>query len=289
MSSNKFNLLAINRGSKFVTGCIVPEDGYLFISSDLNSAEPTLLLNYSYDLTLKAVLYDYVGKKPKWENGILLSDNLYITTMSKTSLIKDKIKEIERQGYDFAELWINDNEKARHLLGSNYKYAKGLCLALIYGLGVNGVVRQLTDIGIPCTTQEAKNIYNAFWDSIPAARDFKNNIVDIVTKANKRGIPFLNPFGLPLPSGKPKDALNRLIQSSVSSFVRELEKILLPYKGCRLVAIIHDELIFEVQKDLVDKFKEHFYSCVAKINEKTGFPFPMRLGFNVGDNFYDIH
>jgi hypothetical protein len=285
----KLNLLSVNRRSKHVVGCMVPDKDYVFISSDLASGEPTFMLNYTDDATLKAILLEFRGKRPEWRDGLLLTDSLYISTMSRTSLIRDALKELERRGIDFAELYYKDSEEAKKALGNSYKIAKMLVLALLYGLGVSKLVIQARDNGLIITKEYAREIHTSFWDSIGKAKEFRDMLVILFTKANKEGRPFVSPFGLPIPTGKPHDAFNYCIQSSVSAYLRMLTQKVFPCNFCRLACIIHDEVVVECKRGYESEWKDRLFSANRELNDELGMRYPLQLGFQVGEDFYAIH
>ncbi len=318
----KLNLLGINRRSKHVVGCLKPEENSVFISSDISSGEPTLLLNYTNDATLKAILYDFRGKKPEWRGNLLLTDSLYITTMSKTDLIlkrldkimsksflnklKDRdevtlqtlaspsisdeeIELLEKADGCFEQLYFESGDTAKHLLGNEYRYAKAWSLAFIYGLQASGLVIQAKDAGYSYTKDYAKSMMDAFWDTIPAVREFRDQLIAMFTLANKRGKPFISPFGLPLPTGKPRIALNIIVQSSVSSYLRRLEQAVFPCGFAELVAMIHDEMVANVLRGREADWKPHLFGINTKLNKEVGMQYPIKLGFKIGDSFYAAH
>lgn len=282
----RLNLLSINRRSQHVCGSLKPRKGRVFISSDVSGVEPTFLLNFSNDSTLKAVLQDYVGKEPEWKDGILLSDSLYVTTMSKTQLLGPTLESLPSTWY---QLWLSNNEEAKKQLGKYYKLAKVAVLALLYGQTPSGVVKSFAAEGMLISIEEATTLHAQFWSSLPDAHKFMLSMQVMFTRAHKKKMPVMGPFGFPIPSGKPKDAANRIIQSSVSCFIRQLCAKVFPTPYAELTCIIHDELISEVLEDSVEEYKGHLFKALDETNAAFALTYPLRLGFNVGHNFYEIH
>ena len=282
----RINLLAIGRRSQHVCGCLKPRRGNVFISSDLSGAEPTFLLNFSDDLTLKSVLYDMVGKVPEWKDGVLLSDSLYVTTMSKTELLEPILKSLPPEWYSS---WVSDNDAAKKALGTAYKLAKTSVLAMLYGQTPFGIVRSFSAEGLIISEDDAKKLHHQFWSSLPQAYRFMLSMQTTFTRAHKQKRPVMGPFGFPIPSAKPADGMNRVIQSSVSSFMRLLGQRLFPNKFSELSCIIHDEMVCEVREDCVEDYREHLFRCLEETNKACELSFPLKLGFTVGKTFYDIH
>lgn len=262
----------------------------MFISMDISAGEPTILLNLCDDPTLRGVLFDYRGRRPEWENGLLMSDSLYVTLMSGTDVLGPLLRDMPQEWYD---AWVTDNEKAK---GWNaefkkaYKVAKIATLALIYGLSPAGLVRQFAENGLTLSLDDARKIYSQFWASIKYASKLKEKLVKEFEKAYKAKRALISPFMFPLPTGKPKDALNRNVQSSISSFLRFLWRRLFPnHLGVTMVCVVHDELVVECKKELVEDFKKFFYEKLSELNTELNLKYPMAMGFAVGETFYEIH
>lgn len=262
----------------------------MFISMDISAGEPTLLLNLCDDPTLRGVLFDYRGKRPEWVDGLLMTDSLYVTLMSGTEVLGPLLKALPDEWYD---LWVTDNERAKGWdkeFKKAYKVAKIATLALIYGLTPAGLIRQFEDNGLTLSVDDAKRIYAQFWASIKYASKLKEKLVKEFEKAFKAKRALMSPFAFPLPTGKPKDALNRNVQSGISSFLRFLWRDLFPNPlGVTMVCVVHDELVVECKRELVEDFKTFFYEKLDGLNKKLNLKYPMAMGFTVGETFYDIH
>jgi hypothetical protein len=296
------------RKSKFTTetvthydgmvGCVTVPSGFLlirhngqcFVTHNCTAGEPTILLNLCDDPTLKGVLFDYRGKRPEWQNGLLMTDSLYVTLMSGTEVLGPLLKTLPEEWYN---MWVTDNEKAKGWdkeFKRAYKIAKIATLALIYGLTPAGLVRQFAENGLTLSLDDAKRIYSQFWASIKYASKLKEKLVKDFEKAYKSKRALMSPFMFPLPTGKPKDALNRNVQSSISSFLRFLWRKLFPNAlGVTLVCVVHDELVVECRKDLVEEYRNLFYEKLAELNSELYLKYPMAMGFSEGKTFYDIH
>jgi hypothetical protein len=263
-----------------------PRKGRVFISSDCTAVEPSILLNLSDDKTLKAVLYDYVGKEPQWDGNILLSDSLYVTTMSKTDLLGPVLRSLPQSWYP---QWVADNDAAKKALGKSYKMSKTSVLGCLYGQTPPGIVKTFAGEGMIISLDEATKLHSQFWDSLPQAHRFMLEMQVMFTRAYKKKMPVMGPFGFPIPSGKSKDGMNRIIQSSVSSFLRLLCQRIFPTPLAELSCIIHDEIVCEVLEDRIEEYREHLFAALAKTNEACSLTYPIKLGFTIGKTFYEIH
>jgi hypothetical protein len=48
-------------------------------------------------------------------------------------------------------------------------------------------------------------------------------------------------------------------------------------------------LICEVPEDSVEEYRVHLYQALDEVNSAFALTYPLRLGFNVGHDFYEIH
>jgi len=291
----KYNLLAVNRGSPHCMKPIKPRDGRVLISADVVSAEPNILLNLSLDSTLYEILCNMKGKKPFWNReGLLITDSLYITLLSKTSLLNELLTD------QFIELYAKDSDAAKATIKKRYKLAKSLVLSGFYGATPGNPKKSIGWYGYlktnnyPIEFKECQRMWYAFWDSMPDVKALRDNLEAMAKEYAKTGKPLLNPLGFPIPSSSPRNALNYTIQSSVSSFIRKFlyemrRRGYIDIDECKLVAVIHDEVIVEVKEEYVDRYRKNMYETLEAVNLSIGFKFPMGLGFNIGRNFYDIH
>lgn len=282
---SKINILAMNRKSKLCMETLIPDDGHVFVASDCNAIEPTMLLNFCDDATLYKILFAMRGKEPYWDRGVLLTDSLYVTTMSNTPLLGPLL---EKLGDEWRALWAVDPDAAKKQLGPIYATSKMVVLALLYGLQKKSLARHLVESGVVMTDKEVSQIYEGFWDSLPEAKMLKDFLIHEFKAAHKKGQCFVSPMGFPLPTSKPSDALNYCVQSSVSSWLRKLNRKLFSDKRFFLNVIIHDELVVSVRKEDVNEYREWLELCRNETNEFFQLPYPVKLGFNVAEDFYGI-
>jgi hypothetical protein len=237
------------------------------------------------------------GKKPYWSsNGLPMTDSLYITTLSKSELLNKLLTN------KFIEEYYLDSEKAKgdKVFKKNYKIAKVTCLASLYGAtpgnpyknsGLYGIFK---NNGTEMPIKDIKNLWNAFWDSLPDVANFRDSVTNYFESCSSQGKPAINGFGFVIPSSDSHKAFNYTIQSSLSCWIREFlnrmeQKGGIDFKRGSLICVIHDEIICEVDEDFVDEYKRILYECEEEVNTKFKLKYPLKLGFNIGKNFYDIH
>jgi DNA polymerase-1 len=143
-----------------------------------------------------------------------------------------------------------------NLLGVNRKVAKTLNFGLLYGMGVAKFAKALN-----VSEYEAKQLKYSYFAQLPRIKQFQYKVQDV---AKSRGYIF-NRYGRHYRLKNPDLAyqlLNHLIQGTGADTVRhvmpKLSSLLRPTNS-RIVAQVHDELLFEFHKDdlhLVPKCKE---------------------------------
>jgi len=92
-------------------------------------------------------------------------------------------------------------------------------------------------------------------------------------------------------------AINAPIQGSASEIMRmamirvnnKLQEI--EESNCKMLLQIHDELIFEVQKDDVKKYSKIIQDEMSSVKDSDlhSFSIPLLVDINVGDNWGDLH
>lgn len=191
-------------------------------------------------------------------------------------------------------------------VGDGHKYCSAdrsihkNCLASLYGAtpgnpyknsGLYGIFK---NNGTEMPIKDIKNLWNAFWDSLPDVANFRDSVTNYFESCSSQGKPAMNGFGFVIPSSDSHKAFNYTIQSSLSCWIRELlnrmeQKGGIDFKRSSLICVIHDEIICEVDEDFVDEYKRVLYECEEEVNTKFKLKYPLKLGFNIGKNFYDIH
>jgi len=258
------------------------------------SAEPTLMLNFSNDPMLKFFLYDARGQPPRWQGDILLTDSMYITYASTTTLGKEVLAPllkatdwVEGETLTFAEAYMRDSDlikKRMDKMGNYYRIFKQLTLALFYGLGARGIVEQMAIAGKYIELEEAYAMHKAFWNLFKDLNRFQRALQKLYSE--RRFI--TNPLGFKLNTEQHK-VLNAYVQSTVSSIVSQLLYALDQVPWLTYIVTIHDEIIFSMAEDKVDKFVILRDSALEGLNEALAFQYPIKMGKAIGRDFYSAH
>jgi len=271
-----------------------PSEGCVFVSCDLCSAEPSIMLNISGDPMLHFFLYEAKGKAPHYENEVLLTDSMYVTYMSTTQLGKEILAKgmrkkdwVEGEVLTFAEAWMRDSDLIKKWLdreGNYYRVFKQLTLALFYGLGGKGIVAQMSAAGRFIDEKEGYAMHKAFWGLFKELNNKQKSL-----QSAFRASPFItNPLGFKLNTEEHK-VLNAYVQSTVSSFISIVLLSLDELDYVKYIMTYHDELIFEMPEGRIPDFIEARDGAAKSLNAQLGFKYPLSFGIAVGNNLYEAH
>ena len=262
------------------------DPGYVFVSSDFTSLEPSITAHFSQDPYYKYATYDGIGQRPYIDaNGVLMIDDIYLMTASKLPGLSGPILDYFSQSKN-CDQWIEDSEVCKEdpLVKPYRKQAKPACLGFNYGMGPKRFVNQCYDAGITITFGEAKAMYKNYWDLFKEIRKLTQQL-EVYIEKNKF---MINPFGYRLTT-EPYKGYNAFIQSSASGVVDVLSlKFFEQCTDALFIAFIHDEVIYAIPENKLKEAKAIQDRCVESLNSDLNFSVPMRLGFTVGKTFADL-
>lgn len=311
--SAKLNILAFSRRDKDLASCIQAHTGNILVGMDLTAGEPTVTAHYSKDPAYRFATLDGVGKAPYWDdNGTLMLDDIYLMVMSRSPLGAAKMKALWNQSWpagDFATQWVTKPKVIKSAVEDDRQLHKMICLALGYGLGADKMQRQVYEqFSKNLSIEQCKEFKRVYWQIFAELDSF----VKRCTHVAKRTGYIINDFGYRVtlnnsgvrPFDNTHKAFNYLIQSSVSGIMHVLIKLI--DEECRnegffigdlgndfsdsmrLITVIHDELVYEVNEDAIDRFETCKKQAVIRLNEYLNWSVPVRVGFSPGKTFYDI-
>ena len=303
----KINGLALCRGSARNMEPLLPEEGKVFVFTDLISAEPVIQCNLTGDETLIYQTFGGIGLKP-WvrEDGLLMIDDVYLSLSSINPVTSEKTLDIfynEKFSVNgkvlcWADAWVEDGGKdivkSHPILKKFRKFNKSVGLGLSYGLmgdtpkkgdTERGLRNNMAKQGYYMTSKQAWECYEKFWAMYPEIQKFRTNLEAL----SRKKVPIYNPFGFKI-NTKPKDAFNGVIQSSVSSIITLWEYLIEEKVGHKFeyVMCIHDEVGVECWEEDVDEVRGALVSELNAINDMLNWKFPLRTDPQVGRNFYEI-
>lgn len=172
------------------------------------------------------------------------------------------------------------------------KQAKAVNFGILYGISSYGLAE---DIGIP--VKEAKEFINKYFETYPGVKDYMDKEIDeakrngyVKTIMNrKRVIEELKSSNYMVRSMGERMALNTPVQGSASDILKkamveisdifEKENI-----KSKMLLQVHDELIFNVYNDEIDKVKDIVYNTMTKVFELK---VPLDVDIELGNNWYE--
>ena len=284
--AQKLNVQGLARRDKGLMSSLLPPPGYVFVSIDLSSGEPTVTGEFSKDKNYLYATVDGVGQPPEYRNGILMLDDIYLMTASVSPLARqevwDKFHKASFDGKSFAEMWVSDSDRVRSEFKHTRTMHKRLCLGLGYGMGPQKMVTSMYETGYSLDFKTAKQFQKVYWELFSGVRRFADKLSLEMESQGQ----IINPFGYRLTCA-PNKAYNYFCQSSVSGIMHVFgAKLFSAAPWARFVVLIHDEFIVAVPEDRVEEFKKIKDLATDSLNADLGWEVKIRTGFVPGDSLY---
>ena len=172
------------------------------------------------------------------------------------------------------------------------RQAKAVNFGILYGISSYGLAE---DIGIP--VKEAKEFINKYFETYPGVKDYMDKEIDeakrngyVKTIMNrKRVIEELKSSNYKVRSMGERMALNTPVQGSASDILKkamvEINNIFEKENiKSKMLLQVHDELIFNVYNDEIDKVKDIVYNTMTKVFELK---VPLDVDIELGNNWYE--
>ena len=172
------------------------------------------------------------------------------------------------------------------------RQAKAVNFGILYGISSYGLAE---DIGIP--VKEAKEFINKYFETYPGVKDYMDKEIDeakrngyVKTIMNrKRVIEELKSSNYMVRSMGERMALNTPVQGSASDILKkamvEINNIFEKENiKSKMLLQVHDELIFNVYNDEIDKVKDIVYNIMTKVFELK---VPLDVDIELGNNWYE--
>ena len=172
------------------------------------------------------------------------------------------------------------------------RQAKAVNFGILYGISSYGLSE---DLGIP--VKEAKEFINKYFETYPGVKDYMNKEIADATKDGyvktimnrKRIIEELNSSNYNVRSMGERMALNTPIQGSASDILKKamveiydvFEKNNMKSK---MLLQVHDELIFNVYNDEIDRVKKVVHDIMTNVFELS---VPLEVDIETGNNWYE--
>jgi len=178
--------------------------------------------------------------------------------------------------------------------------AKAINFGIIYGISQYGLAKQIN-----VSNYEAEEFLNAYFSRFPEIKTYMNDTIKFCRKSGYVNNIFgrrshfngINDKNHNVRNFQERAAINAPIQGSASEIMRlamiRLDKKLSQQKSLKskMLLQIHDELIFEVQKNEINKMmkiiKEEMISVAN--SDYHSFSIPLTVDINSGDNWGLLH
>jgi DNA polymerase I-like protein with 3'-5' exonuclease and polymerase domains len=282
----RLNPQGLARRDRGLMECIIPDDGYTTVSIDLSAGEPTVTGHFSQDQNYLYATYHGVGKRPFWQHGILMIDDIYLMVMSVSPIGANAVKQAWSQQWpagSFADQWVVDAEIIKKALGEQRKIHKILALGLGYGMGAQKMCKQMYDQGFNLELKTAKAFHRMYWQLFAGVRTFADRLS---MRVEQKGY-IVNPFGYRLTPDKHK-AFNYFIQSSVSGVMHVFgAKLFTPAPWIIFDTCIHDEFVIQVPTARLEEAKKIKDLATASLNEDLNWSVKIRTGWAPGSSWYE--
>ena len=181
------------------------------------------------------------------------------------------------------------HEETGRALGCDRDTGKTLNFASIYGAGAKKIARTAK-----CSEIEAQSFLDLYWQRLPNVTAWVNRVK--YEAKQKKGIYTLMKRWIPIPKIMSKDlyeryhyeraAVNYIIQGSAAEIIK-LAMINLRKKRYLPILTVHDELLFEINKDyLIKDFQAQHHLIIKTIMESvTSLSIPLIVDIGIGVNW----
>ncbi len=242
--------------AKYIRQAFVAENGFKFVSFDYSQIELRILAHLSKDRHLT--------------EAYLENKDIHRITAKKILGLKDE-----------------------EVTEASRRIAKAVNFGVLYGLSPFGLSR---DTGIPLS--DAKKFIEEYYNIYPDVKKYFDNLIDLVKKngftetllGRKRFIKDINSKNKMVRQRAERMALNAPIQGSAAdiiklAMIKSIEYIKNNNLNAKLVLQVHDELIFEVEESIAERFYKEIKTLMENVMKLN---VPLIVAGKTGDNFGEL-
>ena len=260
---NLQNIPIRSEDGKEIRKAFISEKGFSLISADYNQIEMRIL----------ADLADVKELKKAFKN------NEDIHSLTASQIFNVDIKK------------VNKDQRRK---------AKAINFGIIYGISQYGLAKQIN-----VSNYEAEEFLNSYFARFPEIKVYMNNTIKFCRKSGYVNNIFgrrshfnaINDKNYNVRNFQERAAINAPIQGSASEIMRlamiRLDKKISEQKNLksRMLLQIHDELIFEVDKNEINKMKKIIKDEMVSVanSDYHSFSIPLTVDVNSGDNWGELH
>jgi len=178
--------------------------------------------------------------------------------------------------------------------------AKAINFGIIYGISQYGLAKQIN-----VSNNEAEDFLNAYFFKFPEIKNYMESTIKFCRKngyvnnifGRRSHFNGINDKNFNVRNFQERAAINAPIQGSASEIMRMamigINKKFEEIKNLKskILLQIHDELIFEVHKEQVNKCSKIIQEEMTSVKDSNlhSFSIPLLVDINVGDNWGDLH
>ncbi|UCD55828.1 MAG: DNA polymerase I [Candidatus Omnitrophota bacterium] len=179
----------------------------------------------------------------------------------------------------------------KDITGKMRQTAKTVNFGIIYGMSAYGLSR---DLGID--VREASKFIDAYFERYPDVKDYlekekknamKNGFVTTIL-GRRRYIPEINSSNMAVRNFAERTAINAPIQGSAADLIKlamiSIHRLLDGFDA-RMILQVHDELVFEVGEEVLEKFAG---KVKDKMENVMDFKLPIKVDLESGRNWLDM-
>jgi DNA polymerase-1 len=260
---NLQNIPIKTEDGKDIRKAFVAEKNKLLISADYNQIEMRIL----------ADLADVKELKKAFKN------NVDIHSLTASQIFNVDIKK------------VNKDQRRK---------AKAINFGIIYGISQYGLAKQIN-----VSNYEAEEFLNSYFAKFPEIKVYMEDTIKFCRKSGYVNNIFgrrshfnaINDKNYNVRNFQERAAINAPIQGSASEIMRlamiRLDKKLSDQKNLKskMLLQIHDELIFEVDKDEINKMRKIIKDEMVSVavSDHHSFSIPLTVDVNSGDNWGELH
>ena len=235
----------------------IADPGDLLMSADYSQIELRLMADMSND--------------PTMVEAFLSGEDIHRSTAAK--IYHKKLED------------VTDNER---------RNAKTANFGIIYGISAFGLSQRL---GIP--RAEAKELINGYLTTYPQVQQYMNDSITrardngyvTTVKGRRRYLPEINSRNAVVRGYAERNAINAPLQGSAADIIKiaminiakEIDKAGL---ASRMILQVHDELVFNVVPEELEKLTDLVTRCMEDAYRST---VPLSVGVGVGRNWLEAH
>ncbi len=260
LSSNNPNLQNIpvrDARGREIRKAFVPEEGHIFLSADYSQIELRLMAHLSKDSSMIA--------------DFLSGNDIHAATASKIF------------GVEIAD--VTREMRSR---------AKTANFGIIYGISSFGLSERLT-IG----RKEAKDLIDGYFNSYPGVKKYMDESINKAREVGyvttmfgrKRYLADIHSRNQVVRGNAERNAINAPIQGSAAdiikiAMVRIHERMKTENYKSKMILQVHDELIFEVISDEIEKLKE---MVLFEMSNAVKLDIPLKVDCGMGNSWFEAH